>query len=71
MTLVMQLPRRSISSNASSAGDDVPVMSMAGLLGDVKLKVHLLISHHHAVMCCISIKGAVCMTASQTWQYAD
>ncbi|KAA6428472.1 MAG: hypothetical protein FRX49_01348, partial [Trebouxia sp. A1-2] len=33
------LPRRSISSNASSAGDDVPVMSMAGLLGDVKLKV--------------------------------
>ncbi|KAL3141069.1 hypothetical protein ABBQ38_003425 [Trebouxia sp. C0009 RCD-2024] len=34
-----QLPRRSISSNASSAGDDVPVMSMAGLLGDVKLKV--------------------------------
>ena len=35
----VQLPRRSISSNASSAGDDVPVMSMAGLLGDVKLKV--------------------------------
>ncbi|KAL3162547.1 hypothetical protein ABBQ32_010201 [Trebouxia sp. C0010 RCD-2024] len=37
--LQSQLPRRSISSNASSAGDDVPVMSMAGLLGDVKLKV--------------------------------
>lgn len=36
---VSNLPRRSISSNASSAGDDVPVMSMAGLLGDVKLKV--------------------------------
>lgn len=33
------LPRRSISSNASSAGDDVPVMSMAGLLGDVRLRV--------------------------------
>lgn len=37
--LQSQLPRRSISSNASSAGDEVPVMSMAGLLGDVKLKV--------------------------------
>ena len=40
--MFLQLPRRSISSNASSAGDDVPVMSMAGLLGDVKLKVVML-----------------------------
>lgn len=45
----LQLPRRSISSNASSAGDEVPVMSMAGLLGDVKLKVTLHL-HHNALL---------------------
>ena len=58
-THVMQLPRRSISSNASSAGDDVPVMSMAGLLGDVKLKVHLLVFDRHAAVCCAHIKATL------------